>query len=139
MQYFNKRLPQFDKKITIDENYDSDPVVNINAELFEWVVENIIKNAIDAIENKDGKITLSLVSDPDKGSINIEISDTGKGINSADKKNIFKPGFSSKKRGWGLGLSLAKRIIEDYHGGKLFLKESSLGKGSVFRIVLKYE
>lgn len=137
VQYFNSRLPQFEKKIHLEEKYESDPFVKINTDLFEWVVENIIKNAIDAIDSKEGKVTLSLFSDREHGLVYLEIGDTGRGINSADKKNIFKPGFSSKKRGWGLGLSLAKRIIEDYHSGKLFLKESQPGKGSVFRIELK--
>ncbi len=137
VQYFKKRLPQLDKKVVIEEYYNTDPIININSELFEWVIENIIKNAIDAIDDKKGKITLLVSSNEDKNSINIDISDSGKGILQGDKRNIFKPGFSSKKRGWGLGLSLAKRIIEEYHGGKLYLKETSLGEGSTFRIILK--
>lgn len=137
VQYFQKRLPQFDKKLYIEENYEFNPKIKINAELFEWVIENLIKNAVDAISNKEGKITVSLSKSGDEKNIYIDVSDTGKGINPRDKSNIFKPGFSSKKRGWGLGLSLAKRIIEDYHKGKLLLKESRPGEGSVFRIILK--
>jgi len=136
-QYFNKRLPQLDKKLLIDENYSCNPEVNLNSDLFEWVIENIIKNAIDAIENKEGKISILMFSEPEKKSINIDITDTGKGISQRDKKNVFKPCFSSKKRGWGLGLSLAKRIVEEYHGGKLILKDSRVGTGSTFRIILK--
>lgn len=137
VQYFQKRLPQFDKKLYITQIYEIDPVLEINTELFEWVVENLIKNAVDAIANKEGKILVTLTKSDDDKNIYIDISDTGKGINQRDKKNIFKPGFSSKKRGWGLGLSLAKRIIEEYHGGRLYLKESKINEGSVFRIVLK--
>lgn len=137
VQYFQKRLPQFDKKLYIEEVYEFDPKIKINTELFEWVIENLIKNAVDAISNQKGKITVSLSKSSDEKNIYIDISDTGKGINPRDKSNIFKPGFSSKKRGWGLGLSLAKRIIEDYHKGKLLLKESRPGEGSVFRIVLR--
>ena len=111
-------------------------MLKINTELFEWVIENLLKNAVDAISNRQGTITVRLSNSTDKKSIYIDVSDTGKGINPRDKKNIFKPGFSSKKRGGGLGLSLAKRIIEAYHKGKLYLKESRPGEGSVFRIAL---
>lgn len=136
VQYFQKRLPQFEKKLYIEEIYEIKPILKINTELFEWVIENLIKNAVDAISNQQGKIVVKLSESSDTKNLYIDISDTGKGINQRDKTNIFKPGFSSKKRGWGLGLSLAKRIIEEYHKGKLFLKESRPGEGSVFRIVL---
>jgi signal transduction histidine kinase len=135
--YFRKRLPQFNKRILIQENYLLDPLVMLNGELFEWVIENLLKNAIDAIENRDGIVTVILESDEEGKEVHVDISDTGKGIGPRDKRNIFKPGFSTKTRGWGLGLSLAKRIIEDYHGGKLFLKDSRLGEGTTIRIVLK--
>lgn len=134
--YFQKRLPQLNKKIAIHEKYALSPVVKLNGQLFEWVIENLVKNAIDSIEKKSGVITITLEKEDDQY-IAIDVSDTGKGINSRDKNHIFKPGFSTKTRGWGLGLSLAKRIIEDYHGGKLFLKETRTGKGSTFRVLLK--
>jgi anti-sigma regulatory factor (Ser/Thr protein kinase) len=136
ISYFNKRLPRHDKKISIELNPGAVRSVRLNGDLFEWVIENLIKNAIDAIENNAGKITIDLIFSDDQRHIYIDISDTGKGIGGRDKKNIFKPGFSTKKRGWGLGLSLAKRIIEDYHGGKLFVKESHPGAGSTFRVIL---
>jgi hypothetical protein len=135
--YIQKRLPRINKKIQINEDYSIKPMLKLNGELFEWVIENLIKNAIDSIDNKSGTIRLTLLSE-ENGDISIDISDTGKGITSRDKNHIFKPGFSTKTRGWGLGLSLAKRIIEDYHGGKLFLKESRIGKGSTFRILLHH-
>lgn len=134
--YIKKRLPRIDKKISIKEYYEINPVIELNGELFEWVVENLIKNAIDAIENSSGTVEITLKQE-DNQYISIDVSDTGKGINSSNKNHIFKPGFSTKTRGWGLGLSLAKRIIEEYHGGKLFLKETHTGKGSTFRILLK--
>jgi len=134
--YIRKRLPRIDKKIIIKEDYQTKPLIELNGELFEWVIENLIKNAIDSIENKSGTIELKIFSE-DNDYISIDVSDTGKGINTFDKNHIFKPGYSTKTRGWGLGLSLAKRIIEDYHGGKLFLKDTRIGKGSVFRILLK--
>ncbi|MBK3516050.1 sensor histidine kinase [Carboxylicivirga marina] len=108
-------------------------MVNINKVLFQWVIENICKNAVDAIKEQ-GEINLSIKNI--NGHIHIDIKDTGKGLQRQQFKTIFKPGFTTKLRGWGLGLSLAKRIVEGYHGGKLFVKESELGKGTTFRITL---
>ncbi|MBO5674514.1 MAG: HAMP domain-containing histidine kinase [Paludibacteraceae bacterium] len=110
------------------------------APLFEWVIENICKNAIDSMEGK-GSITIEVRRLGDEamrreGRVIIDITDTGKGIDRRNFKRIFQPGYTSKKRGWGLGLSLGKRIIEDYHRGKLFVKQSQLGVGTTFRIVL---
>ena len=136
VSYIKKRLPRIDKKVSIKEYYEINPIIELNGELFEWVIENLIKNAIDAIESNSGTIELALKAE-DNHYISIDVSDTGKGISPSDKNHIFKPGFSTKTRGWGLGLSLAKRIIEEYHGGKLFLKETRSGKGSIFRILLK--
>ena len=102
--------------------------------LFEWVIENLCKNAIDSMEGK-GTINIAIQTKDDN--IYIDITDTGKGIDRRKFKRIFQPGYTSKKRGWGLGLSLGKRIIEDYHRGKLFVKQSQLGVGTTFRIVLK--
>jgi len=106
-------------------------IVKMNASLFEWVVENLCKNAVDAMEGK-GTITLTLQEEP--GSVVIEVQDTGKGIRKKDIKNVFTPGFTTKKRGWGLGLSLARRIVEEYHKGRIFVKNSEVGKGTTFRI-----
>jgi len=108
-------------------------IVPVNPALFEWVIENVCKNAIDAIEGS-GEVTLR-VSEAEKYAI-IDISDTGKGIPKSAYKKIFNPGYTTKKRGWGLGLSLSKRIIDDYHNGKIFVKNSELGKGSVIRIIM---
>jgi len=134
-KYFRKRLPKVKKKILITEDYQISPIVKINKELFEWVIENLLKNAIDSIEDDKGNIHIKILEE-EKNALCIEISDTGKGINSRDKTEIFKPGYSTKRRGWGLGLSLAKRIVEDYHGGKLYVSETRIGKGSTFRVLL---
>ena len=107
--------------------------VMLSTPLFEWVMENLSKNAVDAMDG-EGRITISTGSDRDR--VWIEVADTGKGIARKNFKNVFSPGFTTKKRGWGLGLTLVKRIIEDYHGGRIFVKESELGKGTVFRIEL---
>ena len=114
-----------------------DIIININASLFEWVIENLCKNAVDAMGGKIGSITLRL-EETDKRAI-VEVSDTGKGIRKKDIRNVFRPGFTTKKRGWGLGLSLAKRIVEEYHHGKIYVKSSEVGKGTTFRIELRKE
>lgn len=108
--------------------------VPLNAALLSWVIENLCKNSIDAIKNH-GSITLSLKEK--ENHVFIDITDTGNGINKSQFKTVFHPGYSTKKRGWGLGLSLAKRIIENYHKGKIFIKWSEIGKGTTFRIILK--
>ncbi len=106
-------------------------VVNMNASLFEWVIENLCKNAVDAMEGC-GRIVLSLIDEGTK--VVIEVADNGKGIRRKDLKSVFTPGFTTKKRGWGLGLSLAKRIVEEYHKGRIFVKSSEVGVGTTFRI-----
>jgi signal transduction histidine kinase len=108
--------------------------VLISGPLFDWVIENLLKNALDAIEGK-GSITVA-IRELEK-EVMIDITDTGKGIAKKNIQKVFKPGFTTKKRGWGLGLSLSKRIIEQYHKGELFVRQSELGKGTTFRIVLK--
>lgn len=105
----------------------------LNAALFSWVIENLCKNAIDAMENNG---TISIEVHKKENQIVIDVTDTGKGVPKSQFKTIFQPGYSTKKRGWGLGLSLAKRIIENYHNGKIFIKWSEIGKGTTFRIVL---
>ena len=112
-----------------------DVIVKMNQPLFEWVIENLSKNAVDAMGADSGKITLHLEETPTKAVV--EVSDTGKGIRKKDISNVFRPGFTTKKRGWGLGLSLAKRIVEDYHKGRIFVKSSEVGKGTTFRIELR--
>ena len=106
-------------------------VVRMNASLFEWVIENLCKNAVDAMEGS-GTITLTLTEEGQR--VVIEVQDTGKGIKKKDINSVFTPGFTTKKRGWGLGLSLAKRIVEEYHKGRIFVKQSEIGKGTTFRI-----
>ncbi|MGA2623457.1 MAG: HAMP domain-containing sensor histidine kinase [Bacteroidota bacterium] len=136
VDYFQKRLPSRADIKNIDLRVEATERItaNVNRELFEWVIENLIKNALDAIENGVGSITISLLR---KGNaVLIDVRDTGKGIDMRYKKDIFRPGYSTKQRGWGLGLSLSKRIVETYHKGKLFVKESKVGKGTTFRIKL---
>lgn len=124
------------KKIKITSNFDSgnELFIPLSASLFSWVIENLVRNSVDAIENKEGLIDIQVFEG--EREVYIDISDTGKGIPKSKMKTIFNPGFTTKKRGWGLGLSLSKRIIENYHKGKIQLKSSELNKGTTFRIVL---
>ena len=120
--------------ISMEDTTDQELMVEMNLSLMDWVLENLLKNALDAIEDK-GDITVEI-----KGNVDlavIEISDTGKGIPKSKHSTIFEPGFSTKRRGWGLGLTLAKRIVEQYHKGKIFVKQSVPGRGTTFRIELK--
>jgi len=134
MKYFEKRIPQTGKRISLSLEAPGAHTAKINRELFEWVLENLVKNALDAIEDSQGEITFAI---SEKGnSLFLDVSDTGKGVEAKHRKDIFRPGYSTKQRGWGLGLSLSKRIIEDYHRGKLSLKESTPHKGTTFRIRL---
>jgi len=132
VDYMNLRTS---KKVEIVRHLpEEEVVVKMNPQLFEWVIENLCKNAVDAMEGS-GKIDLTLTDEDDR--VAIEVSDNGKGIRKKDIKNVFTPGFTTKKRGWGLGLSLAKRIVEEYHRGRIFVKASEVGVGTTFRIELE--
>jgi signal transduction histidine kinase len=111
-----------------------DVIARVSPPLFDWVIENLLKNALDAMEGR-GSITVNIREDEKE--VQIDVTDTGKGISKQNIARVFKPGFTTKKRGWGLGLSLSKRIISLYHKGEIFVKHSELGKGTTFRIVLK--
>ena len=131
--YIKRRSP--DKvNFNVKNSGGQDISAMINAPLFDWVMENLLKNALDAM---DGRGKIDVVLKNEAAQIIIDVTDTGKGISKKNIANVFKPGFTTKKRGWGLGLSLSKRIIEQYHRGELFVRNSEPGKGTTFRIVLK--
>lgn len=133
VEYIRKRAPG--KVIfSVDTHGREQILALVSAPLFDWVIENLLKNALDAMEGK-GSIHISIQEE--KQNIIIDVTDTGKGIASQHINRVFKPGFTTKKRGWGLGLSLSKRIISQYHKGEIFVKQSELGKGTTFRIILK--
>lgn len=132
VEYVKRRSPA---QVTYTMNYPKRPLlVRMNAPLIEWVVENLCKNAVDAMDGK-GEIYVSVSQNSDRAFV--EISDTGKGIPKSKHKRVFEPGYTTKKRGWGLGLSLAKRIVEQYHKGRIYVKQSAPGKGTTFRLELK--
>ena len=133
VMYFRKRIP---RNVTLDYNgLAIAPVqANINAALFEWVVENLMKNSLDALQGH-GAIDVRISSDDQH--VIIDVKDTGKGIPKSNWKRIFEPGFTTKTRGWGLGLSLSRRIVEEYHQGRIAVIDSEIGKGTTIRITLK--
>ncbi len=130
--YLRPRLPAR-ATIEVTTPEDTELMAPLNRALFSWVIENLIRNAVDAMEGQ-GSLTIMMI--PDGTHIHVDITDTGKGIPPSQQRTVFQPGFTTKKRGWGLGLSLSKRIIEQYHGGRIFVKSSSPGKGTTFRITL---
>ncbi|MBT5782457.1 MAG: HAMP domain-containing histidine kinase [Candidatus Marinimicrobia bacterium] len=134
VEYLNKRLPSLGKKVELLNDIDPDIKINGNGSLLAWAIENIIRNGIDAIEREDGQISISLKQV--NNIVKIQIHDNGIGIPKKDWKNIFRPGFSTKKTGWGLGLSLSTRIVEDIHNGSLSVASSSMKKGTIIQISL---
>ena len=132
--YMRRRIPERGTRVELLVDIPADLSVPLNTELFEWVIENLTKNALDAIESEEGMIEIR--ARHEEGRVLIDVADSGRGIERRHWKNVFRPGFSTKKRGWGLGLSLAKRIVEVYHGGKLMLLQSRVGQGTTFRIEL---
>ena len=135
VNYFEKRLPRFANEIQLNLDFDKDVMVRINSELISWVMENLIRNSIDSFNGEKGKIDIIVKVDAKR--VQILVKDNGKGIPGPIKRKIFDPGFSTKRRGWGLGLSLAKRIVERYHKGKLYLENSEENIGTIFSIILK--
>ncbi|MCI0530553.1 MAG: HAMP domain-containing histidine kinase [candidate division Zixibacteria bacterium] len=136
VQYYRQRLPYGGDGVKIEENYSDSGSISGNQELLSWALENIIKNAIESVDPKNGKIQISTTPDLQRGKLVVSVTDNGRGVPVKDRKRIFSPGFTTKKRGWGLGLSLAKRIIEHYHRGKISLAESIAGVRTEFRFQL---
>lgn len=135
VDYIRKRAPG-SVRFSVDTHGLNELQAPVSPPLFDWVIENLLKNALDAMEGK-GAINVDIMEE--KGQIQIDVTDTGKGIAAQNINQVFKPGFTTKRRGWGLGLSLSRRIISQYHKGEIFVKQSEIGKGTTFRIVLKKE
>lgn len=133
VEYFKLRTSD---KIIFNITGDEQVRALLNVPLFDWVIENLLKNAANAIEN-EGTITINIIENLTKEEVFIDVTDTGKGIARSKFDAVFQPGYTTRKRGWGLGLSLTKRIIENYHNGQIYVKDSELGKGTTFRIILK--
>ncbi len=137
VNYMERRLPRIGKKVEVKRNLSAESIININPELFQWAIENIVKNSMDAIKDESDEAYVSITSTQVDDQLIIDIEDSGSGIPPSKQNDIFKPGYSTKKRGWGLGLSLTKRIIEEYHQGKVMVLKSAPNEGTTMRISLK--
>jgi signal transduction histidine kinase len=134
VHYLSRRLPQLGQEIEIVEEYEAVPMVSCNPELLEWALENLLKNAVDASRPAGGRIEVSVRRRKETESVEISIRDHGRGMAAREQRRVFEPGYTTKKRGWGLGLTLTRRIVEEYHGGRLSIRESEPGRGSTFVI-----
>jgi signal transduction histidine kinase len=135
-RYLRKRMTRRGSiRLKVENELPGDSKLHVNPQLFDWVIENLLKNALDAIQTQEGSITIR-TGERGNQYYFIDVIDTGKGIPKSQFKQVFEPGFTTKKRGWGLGLSLTRRIVENYHKGRIFVKQSEVGKGTTFRILL---
>lgn len=137
LNYLEQRIPRLDKAVKVEKSLEAKAKVYINRELFQWAIENLVKNSMDALHDGKGEALISITSKVVKDEVIIDIEDSGSGIDTKTIKSIFKPGVSTKKRGWGLGLSLTRRIIEDYHDGSVYVLKTEPGKGTTMRVALK--
>ncbi len=135
--YFRHRLPHLGRQIEIAESYEAVPRVRFHRELFEWVVENLIRNAIDATDKWSGRIEVGVAWDRDRGEVQLRVADNGRGMTAEERRRAFAPGFTTKRRGWGLGLALARRVVRDYHQGRIFIAESVPGRGTTMVVALR--
>lgn len=133
--YFETRLPHLGRRVVIRRALDASITAELSSDLFEWVIENLIKNAVESIDRHDGTIDITMRRKP-RGGLVVTVTDNGKGMSTQVRSRVFEPGYSTKKRGWGLGLSLSRRIVEDYHGGRIYVKETVPGGGTTFAIEL---
>jgi signal transduction histidine kinase len=134
VQYARRRLPRGDGEVSLRERYEEVPPVNLNAELLEWAVENLLSNAVSALDKRPGVIEVTVQKRRETEAVEITVSDNGRGMTPAEQRRIFEPGYTTKRRGWGLGLALARRVVEEYHGGRIFVRESAPGQGTTMVI-----
>ncbi len=134
--YLKRRMPHLGRSVRVEEDFQLVPKVRANAELLQWVMENLLVNALNSLEGGEGRIEVRVLEPPESGGVEIQVRDNGRGMALDVQRRAFDTGFSTRKRGWGLGLALAKRIVEDYHDGRIFIRESAPGRGSTFAIVL---
>ena len=136
VDYFRSRLPHLGHEVTLHERYEPIPRVAFHRELFEWVVENLLRNALDAIDKPQGVIEVSLVWKREERRVELVVRDNGRGMTPEERRRAFRPGYSTKRRGWGLGLTLARRVIREYHEGRIDILESVPGRGTVVAVAL---
>jgi signal transduction histidine kinase len=136
VEYARRRLPRRDGEVEIEERYETVPELPCNRELLEWVIENLLSNAVSALDKRPGRIEV-VVSPGDDGGVEIEVRDNGRGMSPTEQRRAFEPGYTTKRRGWGLGLALSQRVVEEYHGGRLYIRRSIPGEGTVVVIALR--
>lgn len=134
VQYLSRRLPQSEARVAIRERYDEVPPINLNRELLAWALENLLSNAANAIDKSPGTIDVSVGRRKETEAVEIAVTDNGRGMTPAEQRRAFEPGYTTRRRGWGLGLALARRVIEEYHGGRLFIRHSAPGQGTTMVI-----
>ena len=134
VQYVRRRIPQSHGVIEIRERYDEVPPINLNRELLEWAVENLISNALSALDKKPGVIEVSLERRAQTEEVEIVVTDNGRGMSREEQRKAFEPGYTTKRRGWGLGLALARRVVEEYHAGRIGIRHSAPGEGTAMVI-----
>lgn len=137
VEYFRHRLPHLGRQIEIEERYEPVPRVPFHRELLQWVVENLMRNALDAADKWNGRIEVSVAWDRPRHEVTLRVRDNGRGMSSEERRRAFQPGFTTKRRGWGLGLALARRVIREYHQGRIFVAESVPGQGTTMVVALR--
>jgi NtrC-family two-component system sensor histidine kinase KinB len=135
VQYMRKRLPQGGARVELRERYEEVPPTNVNRELLEWVLENVLSNAISSLERKAGTVEVVVRRRAETEAVEVTVRDTGRGMTLAEQRRAFDPGYSTRSRGWGLGLALARRVVQDYHGGRIYIRDSAPGQGTSVVIV----
>ena len=136
VQYMRRRLPKAAGEIEVEEKYEAVPPVDLSPELMEWAIENLLSNAVTALDRHPGRIRVAVEHRPKAGVVEVVVQDNGRGMAPADQNHAFEAGFTTKRRGWGLGLALARRVVEEYHGGRLYIRESAPGEGTTMVISL---
>lgn len=132
--YLESRLPHLGREVHLSQIHEETPLIPANRELLGWALENLLKNAVDALDGQSGEAEIRIRTWRENATVHVEVSDNGRGMPVVDQKHIFSPGYTTKPRGWGLGLTFVKRIIEEYHGGRILLKHSQVGEGTVFEM-----
>jgi signal transduction histidine kinase len=135
VQYVRRRLPHAEGEVEIRERYEEVPPININRELLEWVLENLLSNAHSALDKRPGLIEVTVERRKESEAVEVVVRDNGRGMTPAEQRRAFEPGYTTKRRGWGLGLALARRVVEDYHGGRLGIRHSAPGQGTTLVII----
>lgn len=130
VQYMRRRLPRVEGEVMIRERYEEVPPINLNRELLAWALENLLTNAVSALDKKPGLIEITVDRRKETEAVEVTVTDNGRGMTSAEQQRAFDPGYTTKRRGWGLGLALARRVVQEYHGGRLFVRHSAPGEGT---------